>query len=136
MKKPGSIYKRVRPGLVKLSFSLVTRNLHHPTPIWISEKKFVSFGFHLHRSLTLATALLLPILQFYISGISICTIGMIPIPIYTYNILPLRLSVVYMCVSFSFYISIVYTLFFYTTTILYTITLSYISYSFFFTLPF
>ena len=79
-----------------------------------------------YRSLAFATKVILLHLRFYISGTSTYEVGNSPIPIYTYNILLLVLSVVYMCVSYSYlYISILY---------LYTTTLSYISYSFVFTL--
>ena len=105
-------------------------NSYHPPP------NHHNWGNGVYRSLALATAVIHHRLRFYISGISIYEVGKIPIPIYTYNILPLRLSVVYMCVSYSFYISIVYTPYLYTTTILYTLIISYISFSFVFTLPF
>ena len=128
------------------SFSLVTRNLPSPNsqyipllccmlckviPLLCYNSLNPSRGFY--RSLALATAVIHHRLRFYISGTSTYGVVNSPIPIYAYSILLLRLSVVYMCVSYSFYISIVYTLFFY-TTILYT--LSYISFSLSFTLPF
>ena len=101
-------------------------NSYHPPP------NHHNWGNGVYRSLTLATAVIHHRLRFYILGTSTYGVGKIPIPIYTYSILPLVLSVVYMCVSYSYlYISILYL---YTTTILYT--LSYISYSFVFTLPF
>lgn len=146
-KKPGSIVKRVRPGMDPFSFSLVTRNLPSPNsqyipllccmlckviPLLCYNSLNPSRGFY--RSLALATVGIHHRLRFYISGTSTYEVGNSPIPIYTYSILLWVLSVVYMCVSYSFYISIVYTLFFYTTTILHS--LSYISFSLSFTLPF
>ena len=145
-KKPGSIVKRVRPGMDPFSFSLVTRNLPSPNsqyipllccmlckviPLLCYNSLNPSRGFY--RSLALATVGIHHRLRFYISGTSTYGVGNSPIPIYTYSILLWVLSVVYMCVSYSFYISIVYTLFFY-TTILYS--LSYICFSSSFTLPF
>ena len=88
-KKPGSIVKRVRPGMDPFSFSLVTRNLPSPNsqyiPLLCYNSLNPSRGFY--RSLALATVGIHHRLRFYISGTSTYEVGNSPIPIYTYSIL-------------------------------------------------